>query len=126
MSFSDGLLPTDSVTNVISKKLPIEQRFRLAKRLLKAGAGALGNAETHSRPVAKGFVEALASPGRSHDLDVELKPGKLPTCDFTAYAYGWEAGQAALRVVRSEERRSRQQKQNSQPHRRRRKLASAA
>ena len=116
--------PTASVT---SKKLPVEQRVRLAKQLLKAGAGTLGSAEMHSRPVAAGFVEALASPGRSPDLDVELKPGKLPTCDFSAYAYGWEAGQAALETVRSEERWARRQKQRSQPRRRRRrKLAQAS
>jgi superfamily II DNA or RNA helicase len=123
----DALLPTASITNVISKKMPVEQRVRLAKQLLKSGAAVLGNAEAHSLPVAKGFVEALASPGRSHDLDVELKPGKLPTCDFSAYAYGWEAGQAALRVVKSEEeRRARRQKQGGRQPRRRRKLAQAA
>ncbi len=121
-----ALLPTASVTSVISKKLPVEQRVRLAKQLLKAGAGTLGSAEMHSRPVAAGFVEALASPGRSHDLDVELKPGKLPTCDFSAYAYGWEAGQAALETVRSEERRARRQRQRGRPPKRRRKLAQAA
>ena len=59
-----ALLPTASVTSVISKKLPVEQRVRLAKQLLKAGAGTFGSAEMHSRPVAAGFVEALASPGR--------------------------------------------------------------
>ena len=125
-----GLLPTASVTCLISRKLPIEQRVRLARRLLKITAGTLSNAEMHSRPVANGFVEALASPGRSHDLDVELKPGELPTCDFSAYAYGWEAGERALRVARSQERRWRQRTERGQSRkglgRRHRKLPQAA
>lgn len=77
-------------------------RFGAARDRMKAGARALWERRRSLSPCSPGLCRGVGVPRPR----CGLKPGKSPTYDFSVYAYVGEAGQAALQVVRSEERRS--------------------
>jgi len=86
------------VLELIPKTLRPPERVLLTIGALKIGGRAMSEA-VDSGHVAKGFLEALAHPGRRHGLEGKLEVGKPPRGTVQNYESGWNAGQEAVRLI---------------------------
>lgn len=112
-------LPASAALDAIPKRWPRKQRVRLALEILKVGAATAAQADPNRADAMSGFRGALATPGRSHELDAHPSAEDAARSQFNAVAFGWEAGERALEIVDQARRKRARHKQKTGSARRR-------
>lgn len=91
-------LTSREIVALIPSHLSPGERLLLSLSALKVGGRALSET-VDSDVVRQGFREALAQPGRKHDLEGKWERGKTPNGHVQNYEYGWNAGQEAVQLI---------------------------
>lgn len=100
-----GVVRAADLVEHIPDRVPGDHRLAVTEIALRLAGDALHRANQEPHAACQGFMDAVTHPDQPHDLQGEpLSQDELPVGIIQCYLSAWEAGQEAVRLLRSEHR----------------------